>query len=194
MKIEIIGNGVFGTFFKEISEDVFEIEEGADTVIMAVPSSAYEAVAKDNKGKHLVNICSIQSTTTEICLKFSNRVTSIHPLFGPRTPEDKRNSMLTYGCRCQSEIEFLRNFDKISEVGIDFDLTPEKHDKIMAKTHGAFIAATKGLKKYVDDAKDIPDEYIPHSFRKIRELVIQLEDMPKGTIDSIMANPYLENK
>ena len=46
------------------------------------------------------------------------------------------------------------------------------------------------VKVFVDRASDIPDELIPNSFRLMRDFVRTLEDMPPGTIESIMANPY----
>jgi hypothetical protein len=60
----------------------------------------------------------------------------------------------------------------------------------MSKTHLAAVMAAKQLQIYVERAKDIPDELIPNSFRLMREFVKTLDDMPQGTIESIMANPY----
>ena len=60
----------------------------------------------------------------------------------------------------------------------------------MAKTHVAAVLAAKQMKVFVERASDIPDEYIPNSFRLMREFVRTLDDMPPGTIESIMANPY----
>jgi prephenate dehydrogenase len=204
MKLTIIGNGSFGSFLKELLSPHFELTNNAENVILAVPLSAYESVSKENSNKHLINVCSVQKPSTEICLRFGSIVTSIHPLFGRRTPADKRNSILTYtgmdddtwnsGHDCQSE--FLKTFEKVSRIyrHSDFTLgtlfTPETHDRLMAKTHIAAVMAAKQLQVYVERAKDIPDELIPNSFRLMREFVKTLDDMPQGTIESIMANPY----
>jgi hypothetical protein len=96
------------------------------------------------------------------------------------------------GLDCQ--FEFIKIFGKVSKI-IDTDqegkkFTPESHDQLMAKTHVAAVMAAKQLKVFVDRVKDVPDELIPHSFRMMREFVKTLDDMPKGTIESIMANPY----
>jgi len=70
------------------------------------------------------------------------------------------------------------------------DFTPDSHDRLMARTHVAAVLAAKQMKVFVDRAEDIPDELIPNSFRLMRDFVRTLDDMPQGTIESIMANPY----
>ncbi|MEK7855599.1 MAG: hypothetical protein AAB288_05885, partial [Acidobacteriota bacterium] len=62
---------------------------------MAVPISAYDSVAAAHRDKHLVNVCSVQKPSTDFILKHTNSVTGIHPLFGLRTPEDKRTTIVT---------------------------------------------------------------------------------------------------
>lgn len=204
MKIQIVGDGSFGTFLKQLLEQSFEIVAEANSVILAVPISAYDDVSRKNSGKHLINVCSVQKPSTDICLKYSECVTSIHPLFGRRTPENKRNSILTYKfttdndtwlSQSDTETEFLKTFSHVSSIiekntdGKHF--TPETHDILMAKTHAAALLTAKQLKVYVDRAKDIPDNLIPNSFRLLREFVQTLDDMPQGTVESILANPYV---
>jgi len=208
MKLQIIGDGAFGSFLKEILTPRFEVVDDANSVILAVPFSAYEDVASKNKGKHLINVCSVQKPSTDICLKYSEEVTSIHPLFGRRTPSNRRYSILTYSYllakedndtwwypSINNENQFIEGFMGIStimnknEEGLRF--TPESHDILMAKTHVAAVMGAQQLKIFVDRVKDVPDELIPNSFRMMREFVKTLEDMPQGTIDSILANPYI---
>ena len=203
MKINIIGDGSFGTFLNDLLAPIFDIDKNADSVILAVPISAYDSVASDNRGKHLINVCSVQKPSTDLILKYTPFVTSIHPLFGSRTPAKKRNSIITRtfsseqdenGRFADNERQFLDGFAKISRLartdpsGTAF--TPDIHDQLMAKTHVAAVLAAKQMKVFVDRANDIPDEYIPNSFRLMREFVKTLDDMPPGTIESIMANPY----
>lgn len=203
MKLRIVGSdGVFGSFLTGLLKPFVEFDTNADTVILAVPFSAYESVAKEHAGKHLVNVCSIQKPTTDICLKHSERVTSIHPLFGPRTPAHKRNALLTYSFTMDNDTWFsqepterrlIQVFEQVCSIRTSINnclITPSEHDRLMAKTHLAAAMAADQMKVYVERAKDIPDEYIPHSFRLLREFVQTLEDMPKGTIESIRANPY----
>lgn len=208
MKLKIIGDGAFGSFFKELLTPHFEICDDANSIVLAVPISAYESIAKENEGKHLINVCSVQKPTTDICLKYTDEVTSIHPLFGRRTPKEKRNCILTYSYllaredndtwwypNSNNEHEFVDGLSYVStlmsnnsETGMRF--TPESHDILMAKTHLSAIMAAKQLKVFVDRAKDVPDCLIPNSFRLMREFVKTLEDMPEGTVESILANPY----
>ena len=205
MRIQIEGNGSFGSFLKELLKDQFEIVDNAESVILAVPLSAYESVARENTNKHLVNVCSVQKPSTDICWRFGSVVTSIHPLFGRRTPASKRFSILTHigldndtwesGMECQKE--FLEGFKKVSTIYEHEDFqtgkrfTPESHDLLMLKTHVAAVLAAKQLQIYIDRAQNIPDHLIPNSFRLMRDFVRTLDDMPQGTIESIMANPYL---
>ena len=168
-------------------------------MILAVPISAYESVAAENRDKHLINVCSVQQPSTEHLLRYTESVTSLHPLFGSRTPVERRNTIVTKTMDGSSlfadvEQEFLDRFAKVSSLiytdhkGEPF--TPDSHDRLMARTHVAAVLAAKQMKVFVDRADDIPDELIPNSFRLMRDFVRTLDDMPQGTIESIMANPY----
>lgn len=201
MKINIVGDGSFGTFLKVLLAPHFEINENAESVILAVPISAYETVASERKDKHLINVCSVQKPSTDHILKYTDRVTSIHPLFGSKTPADKRNSIVTRtiatngaGRFVDNERDFLEGFARVSKLIYDDQngepFTPDSHDQLMAKTHVAAVLGAKQLAVFVDRAENIPDEFIPNSFRLMRDFVKTLEDTPQGTIESIMANPY----
>lgn len=206
MKIQIVGDGAFGSFLKELLSPFFELSNDADSVILAVPLSAYDEVASKHKGKHLINVCSVQKPSTDICLKHSDRVTSLHPLFGRRTPTDKRHTIWTYSYTADNdtwlsqdqynniEVEFHNLFMEVSQMHLSMNgkiFTPESHDILMAKTHVAAVMGAQQLKVFVERVKDIPDELIPNSFRLMRDFVKTLEDMPPGTVDSIMGNPYI---
>ena len=199
MKIAIIGNGAFGSFLADLLPPVFEIADDAETVILAVPISAYDSVAAANASKHLINVCSVQKPSMEMALKHTQSVTGLHPLFGQRTPADRRNSIVTRELSpdspfAKAEREFLAAFSKVSNLvredhtGERF--TPDSHDQLMAKTHVAAVVAAKQMKVFVERADGIPDEFLPNSFRLMRDFVRTLDDMPQGTIESIMANPY----
>lgn len=207
MKLTIIGDGAFGSFLKELLAPHFELVSNADSIILAVPLAAYDEVATQHENKHLINVCSVQKTSTDICLKHSERVTSIHPLFGRRTPEAFRHSIVSF-CSSRSIIdndtwfsqvnagnEFINIFTKVSKIYLKWNdkfFTPELHDLLMRKTHVEAILAAKRMKMEVERANDIPDELLPHSFRMMKAFVkTAFDDMPKGTLDSIMANPFL---
>jgi prephenate dehydrogenase len=199
MRLAIIGKGSFGKFLETILEPHFEITDDAESLILAVPISAYETVAAENKDKHLINVCSVQQPSTEHILRYTDAVTGIHPLFGSRTPVERRNAIVTRkigeGSKfCDNEREFLEGFAKVSALMYEDHkgepFTPDSHDRLMARTHVAAVLAAKQMKVFVDRADDIPDELIPNSFRLMRDFVRTLDDMPQGTIESIMANPY----
>jgi prephenate dehydrogenase len=199
MKVNIIGDGSFGTFLKELLPLVFEIDSSSESVILAVPISAYDSVAAANREKHLINVCSVQKPSMEMVLRYTPNVTGLHPLFGRRTPEDRRNAIVTRELPKDSpfaaaEKELFDGFSLISKLmRIDHtgeSFTPDSHDKLMAKTHVAAVLAAKQMKVFVERADGIPDELLPNSFRLMRDFVKTLDDMPQGTIESIMANPY----
>ena len=208
MKLTIIGAGAFGTFLKELLKDKFEFQTWNDgitakSVILAVPISAYHGLAAQLWDKHLINVCSVQKPSTDILLQYTDRITSIHPLFGRRTPSNKRNSILTHSyVSCNDtwlsedtlESDFLDIWSTVSTIqindGIGQKFTPDSHDALMAKTHLAALMAAKQLKVFTDRVANVPDELIPQSFRLMREFVKTLDDMPPGTVESIMANPF----
>ena len=193
MKIEIIGDGVFGSFLKEILSPYVDIQPGSDNVILAVPLEAYEQVASQNAGKHLINVCSVQRDSNVICLRHSEHVTGIHPLFGPRSGKSGRVSVLTHSC---SQTELISEL--FQKMGVEICtalpdgrlIDGELHDRMMAATHFAGMQMAENMKEIVDAAAWVPDKFIPPSFQRIRDFMIQCQDFSPGTASSIMANPY----
>lgn len=164
MKIQIIGDGSFGTFFKDFLSNEFEVVEDADVVILAIPISAYDEVASKHEGKTLVNVCSVQSEANDIIAKYTKRGVGLHPLFGARTPKDIAN----YNCiktngdlHDDTVFAFICKMGKITNIS---SMTDIEHDKLMA-----------------------------NSFKLLRKFVETLEDMPAGTVESILSNPYIED-
>jgi len=197
MKLNIIGDGSFGRFLKDLLQDHFAFSEDAQTIVLAVPISAYDEVASEYRDRHLVNVCSVQQPSTEAMLRYTSNVTGVHPLFGARTPADRRHAIVTRTISSDAEREFLTRFANVCTLhstdpnGEPF--TPASHDKLMARTHAAAVLAAAQLKHFVENARDIPDEFIPNSFRLMRDFVKTLEDTPAGTIESIMSNPYISD-
>lgn len=194
MEVNIVGSeGNFGSFlYRELSLQSampINLSNDADIVIMAVPLEAYEEVAKAHSGKHLVNICSVQKPSTDICLKYSDRVTSIHPMFGVRTPFQDRRFIYTY--LNNSSVEIINLF-KLIHGSSFFTSDPVTHDKYMAKTHLQVVLLHDQIKGIMEGAKEVPDEFLTPSFLRLKALSEQYLDMPKGTKDSILANPYRE--
>jgi prephenate dehydrogenase len=187
MKIQIVGNGSFGTFLSKFLDDAFDIVDEADVVVLAVPILAYSEVSAKHLGKTLVNVCSVQKEPNEIIKRHTDSYIGIHPLFGTRSPSTNRNSILTT-IKGENAEKFLGRFESISNV---HEMSDIEHDQLMAKTHGASITLAKQAKEVIDSVGDVPDYLVPNSFKLLRDFVKTLEDMPKGTIESILSNPYL---
>lgn len=195
ISVNIVGQGLFGAFLADLfQEQGIVLDEHSDHVILAVPFDAYNDVARQHAGKHLINVCSVQESTNTICIQCSDRVTGIHPLFGPRSPIEGRTSIVTHECdeskyildifqRCQSEL--------IQTLPDGRCIDGALHDQMMALTHGATMKVAKDLRPIVEQADWIPEECLPTSFKRVREVVNQLGDMSEGTAKSIEANPYL---
>lgn len=192
MEIKIVGNGVFGSFLKEELKYVATISDSddVDVIILAVPISSYAVVAEKYKGKHLVNVCSVQESTNKICGTHSDRVTGIHPLFGPKSPKEGRSCIITKTC-IESE-DIIKLFQAISDRMLrhinGIGMSGKIHDEIMRKTHLPVLAFGELASLIVEQVIDIPDCYLPTSFKKLKELSIQMKDMGPGTVESIRSN------
>jgi len=185
MKLKIVGDGVFGTFLKKELAELAEICDDADIVIMAVPFSAYEQVALQHAGAHLINVCSVQKATNDICRKYSSRVTGIHPMFGPRSPKEGRTSIITSDAGQLESLPIVRLFENFGPV---FSCKDELHDQMMAKTHKQVVLISEQIQEIVNDAKDVPDFMLPTSFKRMKAMAEQFLDMSPGTKESILSN------
>jgi prephenate dehydrogenase len=194
MKISIIGRGVFGSFLMNELSPYAEISDDADTVLLAVPVSAYDDAAKAHAGKHLVNVCSVQQKPNEACLRHSSRVTGIHPMFGPQSPRTNRSCIVTQ--RCAETEAVCGLFRQIgSEIVTDVNGTPITgaiHDDMMRKTHLPVLMFGELAALIVEQAKDVPDNCLPTSFKRLKALAEQMKDMSAGTAESIRSN--LQNR
>lgn len=204
MKIFI--EGVFGNFgfflrdeFSQHGHDIilehkFTNKDDYDIVILAVPLDAYEECAKKHAGKTLINVCSVQEESTEICNKYSKNVISIHPMFGKRSPKEGRTCVLTYASNMKMLKLAYDLFTDICDNVISLmdgkEITPAMHDEMMALTHVKVIELSDKILEVVMNAKHIPNEILPTSFKRLRDMAVQFLDMPEGTKSSIMANKY----
>ncbi len=194
MKIAIVGTGSFGCFLnKVLSEGPFTLvspEESA-VIILAVPISAYDELGAKYKDKLLANVCSVQMPSTEILLKHTKKVTGLHPLFGARTPPSERHTILTHCCGCIEEDVFIAQFR--SATGAEYTkMEASAHDIMMNRTHVPALSVALSLVPIIAAAAYIPDHLVPNSFKLLRKFVKTMEDMPAGTVESILANPYSE--
>lgn len=205
MKIGVVGDGVFGTFLKKefhkTIPDKFDLDyTNADVIILAVPSSAYDQVAQTHHDKHLVNVCSTQAKTNYVCSKWSDRVTGIHPLFGPRTTPTARNAIVTKTCDEPFALESVFVIEVFEAImgGNVVTYIPEgdgwHHDEIMASTHVEVVKLQHAIQTIIKNAQHFPDDVCPNSFIKLRAFADTFGDMPDGTLSSILDNPMIEHR
>jgi prephenate dehydrogenase len=190
MRINIVGKGVFGNFLEECFRSHAELSEDANTVILAVPFSAYEAAAAAHAGKHLVNVCSVQEKTNAACLRSSAQVTGLHPMFGPRSPREGRTCIVTQTCVKSAEVIAL--FEKIGceivREAAGKAIDGRVHDEMMRRTHLPVLAFGELAALIVEQAAGIPDNCLPTSFKRLKALAEQMKDMSPGTVESIRSN------
>ena len=190
MIVNIVGKGVFGQFLEKCFREYAEFSEAADTVILAVPLSSYAVVAEKYAGKHLVNVCSVQGRSNDLCLKSSPNVTGIHPMFGPNSPKEGRTCIVTRTCGKSGEV--IKLFEKIgceivTHIG-GTEIDGKIHDEIMRKTHLPVLAFGELASLIVEHAAGIPDNCLPTSFKRLKALAEQMKDMSPGTVESIRSN------
>lgn len=193
-KVKVIGNGVFGSFFKTLiiqhCKEVELVDKDADTYILAIPSDAFNEVTKELKGKHVVNVCSVQEETNKICRDNGCYLTGIHPLFGPRSPEIDRRFVITYESNNTLEYYFLNKLIRVIPNRSLIYKTAFIHDSIMAKTHLRYVQIMEIIKPLLDPLTSLELEIAPNSYLQLMKLVDSLGDMPEGTLSSIKSNLY----
>lgn len=190
MKITIIGDGVFGRFLQDEFAAHADIVPDADTVIIAVPVTAYADVAAKYADKHLVNVCSVQEKPNKDCQKHSDRVTGIHPMFGPQSPMTNRTCIVTQTCGDSRAV-----FDLFEKIGAEIvthkgavQIDGALHDEMMRKTHLPVLMFGELAALIVEQASDVPDNCLPTSFKRLKALAEQMKDMSPGTVESIRSN------
>jgi len=191
MDITIVGQGVFGTFLMQELATHARITDDADVVLLAVPVSAFDSVAAQYSGKHLVNVCSVQQSPNDACLRHSNRVTGIHPMFGPQSPLTNRTCIVTHQCPNSRAV-----FDLFEKIGCEIvtednnghTITGARHDEMMRRTHLPVLMFGELAALIVEQAKDVPDNCLPTSFKRLKALAEQMKDMSPGTVESIRSN------
>lgn len=193
LQLNIIGDGVFGNFLREIFAPHVEFSEIAENVVLAVPIGAYDEVAKEYVDKHLINVCSVQHEPNQICLQYSDKVTGIHPLFGPQSPKTNWTAVLTQ--RCDESQAIVDLFEKLGtdiceQLPDGSMIDGELHDRMMAVTHLAGMQQLENLRKIVERSAWVPENLVPASFRRIQNFVEQCGDFSPGTMSSIESNPF----
>lgn len=180
MKVNVIGDGSFGSLLKVLFR--ISLDENADTVILAVPADAYDEVASNHKGKHLVNVCSRQHKTNQILQRHSDVVTGLHPLWGERTLGNENRTCIVTHYTAHRSGDVLQLF---RELGCLFSyMGGEEHDALMTKTHKPVLTVLEIIGLFLEKNKDTPEELLVPSFKSMRTFYESFK-MPEGTINSI---------
>ena len=80
-------------------------------------------------------------------------------------------------------------FQKMCEK-IVYGVSDTLHDQYMAKTHLQVVRISELIKGIADDASQVPEECLPTSFKRLKELSEQFLDMSPGTLSSIKSNRF----
>ena len=67
-------------------------------------------------------------------------------------------------------------------------ITGKMHDEMMRKTHLPVLMFGELAALIAEQAKDVPDNCLPTSFKRLKALAEQMKDMSPGTVESIRSN------
>ena len=198
MKITVLGSsGRFGSFVSEyfrsqgntvISLDMNTSQSNladslssSDISFLATPlKEAISFVEEYSDVAHLVEVCSVKAPFR----KYSGKILSIHPFFGPESFKDssrRKIALITDVCPAGSEFTLKKLFPDCSVVGMD----SHEHDRKMALEQGLPYLISLYFR---ESARSIP----PFTGSgKILKEIIQLSDVESIDVmkDSIMENP-----
>jgi prephenate dehydrogenase len=181
--VNVIGDGSFGGFLKRQFKG--RLNEHSDNVILAIPFDAYDEVANLHKGKHLINVCSVQTKANRILETHSNRVTGIHPLFGAQSFGIVNHTcVVTKHTGIHSEL-ISELFEMIGCVIVSQH--EEEHDILMAKVHLPMIELSETMGKLIDVVKDVDENLFPPSFKAMIKFHKEIS-FTEGTKSSIKSN------
>ena len=150
------GTGGIGSWFADFFEkegytvhvsgrktgmDIPTMARECDVVIVSVPIRVTCEVIEQvgphmRKGTLLTDFTSLKDEPVKSMLKHSvSEVIGIHPLFGPRVNKLAGHNVVLCPARTEKWIYWLRNVLESNGAHI-VEITPEKHDKLMAVVQG----------------------------------------------------------
>lgn len=221
-KIAIVGFGRFGELLAELSRKSFDVsivvrsdektaraidlgysvlpleDVGAvDVVILAVPISNMEAIAKQIKNfikphQVIIDVCSVKVYPTQVLKKYfaENQILATHPMFGPDSAKKGLKGLRVAFCPVrvdQENINMLRDFWE--QFGVEvIETTPEKHDRDTVYSQAFSYTIAQIL-------LGVPTSHITfttRSFDDIREIAgYSKNDSYQLFHDMLYYNPYL---
>jgi prephenate dehydrogenase len=217
--IGVIGLGNFGNFwykwlsktFPNISaysshspeksySSVTDLVKNVDILFLCVPIGKLEEVLqKISPGleeRHLViDVCSVKMKPVEWMKKYIPspiKILATHPMFGPQSASEslKGQSFMYSKIRChQQDIQWLLSFLEEEKVEL-IKMTPEEHDKIVAKTQALSFFVGNLLQNIGLSKTPIDTPQYKTLFSFVDEIC---KDTPELFRDMMHYNPYSEN-
>lgn len=165
--ISIIGHGRFGKVLEALLKKNFNVkidDTSCKTLFIAVPIRSFESVVRDiaekiNPDTTVIDVCSVKIYPVKIMKKYlppSANIIATHPLFGPDSIESKHPlKIVTHKVR-DNDGHYALWQKTFSKLGMQvFEMTPEQHDKLAAKTQSLTHFIGRALEKIHAKSTDI---------------------------------------
>ena len=166
--------------------DLDEIITNSDLVFLAVPvKEALGYLERAGDTNKLVELSSVKAPFR----KFSGKIMSIHPLFGPKSLANGSGKQIIF-------VEDISRKGSIGRIRSLFEgcdvisLTSEEHDRAM----GALLVTPYLLARLSESVLPAMDVLATNSYRKASEFYHLLDDENPGVVrDTISFNPFSDS-
>tara|TARA_B110000881_G_scaffold219626_1_gene242061 strand:- start:5747 stop:6457 length:711 start_codon:yes stop_codon:yes gene_type:complete len=168
-------------------------------IFIAVPIHNFEnllkIISKAIKiNRTIIDVCSVKIHTAKVMLKYLPSgvgILSSHPMFGPDSilTNEKLKMMMHRTRDCHNQYSFWEKYFKDQNIEI-LNMSPEKHDKLAARTQGITHFLGRSLKKFGISKTNIDTQ----GFRVLLNLVDQTcNDSWELYSDLQSYNPYTKD-
>ncbi len=150
---------------KEGNISNIDLVKHADIIVLSIPLFLYEKVLDEIKDsltddKMLMDIGSLKSAQVKQMREtFSGEILATHPLFGAeKNFSGKENNIIVHKINPGKKTDFILNMFIDNDLNI-IELSPDKHDEIMAYIHGFYylmnISYIEMLKEKFENLENI---------------------------------------
>ena len=168
-------------------------------IFIAVPIHNFENLLKKISkaikiNRTIIDVCSVKIHTAKVMLKYLPSdvgILSSHPMFGPDSilTNEKLKMMMHRTRDCHNQYSFWEKYFKDQNIEI-LNMSPEKHDKLAARTQGITHFLGRSLKKFGISKTNIDTQ----GFRVLLNLVDQTcNDSWELYSDLQSYNPYTKD-
>ncbi len=189
--------------FSDINTDISNIDvvKDSDIIILAIPLENYFKVLNEikdflSKEKLLMDIGSLKEEQIKLMQNYhSGEILGTHPLFGPEKEfKGKENTIIICKVKYGEKSKFIIDFFEKNNLKV-VELSPSKHDKIMAYIHGFYylinITYLEILRDEFHNIKNLKN-FMTTSFSKYVESLENIFNTQDWLIDLISyKNPYI---